>query len=475
MPNEFEKQVRQMMDELKLVPSEPVWQKVELQIREKKDRRRVIFWISFMVLLLGGGLWLGVREYSNKISYKKDSETERKVKKAVDDNLPVITTVKPTDQETPRHTTVIISGNKTQNEKQGGEPGTKNNYVGNIEPGVQKSFSENTNISTQITARKNPNLVKHSEVIVSQPSIEKVLKEAAPNLAIQISTDTTNINFLKKKIETNSSIIDSVQQDSASSKNEVQKQDTAAIKKANQKKYAASKWKLNFIVAAGTSTISDVNLFEGLFGSSDKAYAAPNYSGGSQSGGLPLYYGPSDIKKGFSFAAGAAARKQLAKRAFFSAGLRYNYYSNTIQVGNKINQSRVLMDFSVSQYYSNTGTSLRPYHNRYHFVSVPLAMDWQLLKKIPLNFYTGLSMQYLVKTNGLVFDHTTQSYFNSKDAFNRVQIFFEPALTYAVSFKQKTLTFGPQLQYGLTRLEKNNSTYHLTSYGLKAQLQFGEK
>ena len=51
MPNEFEKVVREKMDELKLVPSEPVWQKVEMQIRNKKDRRRLIFWIPFLALL----------------------------------------------------------------------------------------------------------------------------------------------------------------------------------------------------------------------------------------------------------------------------------------------------------------------------------------------------------------------------------------------------------------------------------------
>ena len=81
----------------------------------------------------------------------------------------------------------------------------------------------------------------------------------------------------------------------------------------------------------------------------------------------------------------------------------------------------------------------------------------------------------MLKKNSLVFDNNTQSYFYSKHAFNRVQLFFEPALTYSVSIKQNVLTFGPQLQYALTRLEKNNSTYHLTSYGLKAQLQFGKK
>jgi hypothetical protein len=489
MPNEFEKQVQQMMGELKLVPSEPVWQKVELQIRKKKDRRRAIFWMIFLALLLGGGLWIGVSEYSNKTSYKKDTIIEKQSQKDVDNNLPVKTTAKTIDQKTQGHTTTIKTNNRTENKKTTAEEpkAKKDDIVLSTGSGVQKNLSKKINNSTPaIIKTRNSILVKPSEVkvskasntevIVNQSSVEKVLKEAAPNLAIQSRADTANEIFQKKKIETPNSIIDSVAQGPDSSKSEAQKQDTASVKKASIKKYVASKWKLNLVATAGSSNNSDASLFEGLFGGGEKSLAAPNYSGGgSQSGGLPLYYGPSDIKEGFSFAFGAVAKKQLAKKAFFSAGLRYNYYSNTIQVGNRINQNRMLMDFSVSQYYSNTGTTLQPYHNRYHFVSIPVAMDWQLLKKAPLNFYTGLSLQYLVKTNGLVFDNTTQSYFYSKHAFNRVQLFFEPALTYSVSIKQNVLTFGPQLQYALTRLEKNNSTYHLTSYGLKAQLQFGKK
>jgi len=42
MQNEFEKQVQQKMEELQLVPSAPVWEKIEEQIRRKKDRRRLI-------------------------------------------------------------------------------------------------------------------------------------------------------------------------------------------------------------------------------------------------------------------------------------------------------------------------------------------------------------------------------------------------------------------------------------------------
>jgi hypothetical protein len=53
----FEKQVKQKMEELSLTPSEPVWEKVEEQIRKKRDRRRFFFWLPLTVLLVGGGVW----------------------------------------------------------------------------------------------------------------------------------------------------------------------------------------------------------------------------------------------------------------------------------------------------------------------------------------------------------------------------------------------------------------------------------
>src|SRR4051812_29977865 len=57
MQNEFEKQVREKMKELNLVPSAPVWDRVEEQIRQKKDRRRAIIWLPLLGLLLAGGIW----------------------------------------------------------------------------------------------------------------------------------------------------------------------------------------------------------------------------------------------------------------------------------------------------------------------------------------------------------------------------------------------------------------------------------
>lgn len=497
MPNEFEKLVQQKMDELKLVPSEPVWQKVEMQIRKKKDRRRLIFWIPFLGLMLGGGLWIGMNQYSKQVSYNENKNPVNKIDHKNSDHnsltTPTTTTNSVTNKNVDEKNPKSINPNSkskplpTENTKKITQP--KNTGIDfSNNPGVQKTVSKKTEkakaelinnkkASTSKLKEWELNKTPSNDVVNSQAPIEKKPKEAVPNLDV-VRTDTiSSVAFEGKKNDPIISVVDSVKSDSLSVKDSTQKQDTVAIKKANTKKYASSKWKLNLVAAAGSSTSSDFDLFSSVFGSGEKSLSAPSYnnsSPGSVTSGS-FNYGPSSVKEGFSFAVGAVAKKQIGNRVFFSTGLRYNYYSNTIQVGNKINQNRVLMDFAVSQYYTNAGTSLQPYKNRYHFISLPATMEFQLLKKRPLNFDAGLSLQYLFKTNGLVFDYSTQSYFSNKNAFNRLQLFFEPALTYSVSLKQSELSFGPLLQYGFSRLEKNSSNYRITSYGLKAQLQFGKK
>ena len=88
MQNEFEKQVQQKMEELKLVPSDPVWQKVEMQIRKKKDRRRAILWIP-LIVLLAGGLWIGIEQYPN------NENRQSKIEHLKKENPVVVTTSTP--------------------------------------------------------------------------------------------------------------------------------------------------------------------------------------------------------------------------------------------------------------------------------------------------------------------------------------------------------------------------------------------
>src|SRR4051794_10883597 len=130
MQNEFEKQVQQKLEELKLVPSEPVWEKVEMQIRKKKDRRRMIFWIPLFAFI-GAGLWLGIDQYSNRAAYNKVHDKTPK-------QNPVETPV--LNKKAVRENQIVIGNKKSadRNELERTEI-TGTNFSSNV---LQKNFSK---------------------------------------------------------------------------------------------------------------------------------------------------------------------------------------------------------------------------------------------------------------------------------------------------------------------------------------------
>ncbi len=54
--HDFEKQVHQKMGEMRILPSEAVWEQVEMRLQRKERRRYWILWLTVILtgLLLGG-------------------------------------------------------------------------------------------------------------------------------------------------------------------------------------------------------------------------------------------------------------------------------------------------------------------------------------------------------------------------------------------------------------------------------------
>ncbi|MGZ8544798.1 MAG: hypothetical protein ACXWV0_05850, partial [Flavisolibacter sp.] len=90
MQNEFEKQVKAKMEELDFVPSAPVWPKIEAQIRQEKDRRRLLLWLPLLTLLVGGAITWMVIKASDKSSLAIQPGVEKTMEeKPLVDHLPV--------------------------------------------------------------------------------------------------------------------------------------------------------------------------------------------------------------------------------------------------------------------------------------------------------------------------------------------------------------------------------------------------
>ena len=131
---------------------------------------------------------------------------------------------------------------------------------------------------------------------------------------------------------------------------------------------------------------------------------------------------------------------------------------------------------SVSRFYLNSGTDFKDYQNRYHFIGIPLSIDWQVFKTIPLTLQAGLALQQLISTNALFYDARTNVYYSDKDAFKSTQLFSSIGLSYNIFNRSgSSLLLGPQLQYAISNLEKNGSGKHIFSLGLSAQFLFHKK
>ena len=147
----------------------------------------------------------------------------------------------------------------------------------------------------------------------------------------------------------------------------------------------------------------------------------------------------------------------------FFSGLRYHYYSTKMNVGT---------DSSGYYAFASPGWDASiQYKNAYHFISVPLGLEVQPIKAVPLNVSATLSVQQLLHTNALVYDADRKAYVNDKDAFVKTQLFAEMGLNYALSLGTKKLALGPQISYGLSRLEQNRNK-NLFYLRLNTQLHF---
>ncbi|HEY0067082.1 MAG TPA: hypothetical protein VGB46_06965, partial [Flavisolibacter sp.] len=258
--------------------------------------------------------------------------------------------------------------------------------------------------------------------------------------------------------------------------------DTAVTaQSSNRQQQKNSKWTANISVTAGVSGMGEGLQFIPRSLTTDNLYNSPGTGG--QPGMAPLP--PSRVGNGFSFGAGYMVKRNTGKRLSYSTGLRYNYYSTSIAIGTRhlgdTSLPRNTTGYvSVNVFYTNALASTsfdarrRIYRNQYHFVSLPFDLEVKL-GNIPLYATTGLSLQYMVATNALVYSPRSYVYYKDKEALNRLQLFGNIGLHYTFFQKKKhPVQLGPHLSYGLGMLEKQNRSYLFTA-GITARMALGKK
>ena len=117
-----------------------------------------------------------------------------------------------------------------------------------------------------------------------------------------------------------------------------------------------------------------------------------------------------------------------------------------------------------------TSAQYHDYLNRFHFISLPLAVNYRPLKKIPLQLQGGVSFQHLLATNALHFNQATRVYQKDESMFRKNQVFAEGGLSYTFPVKKLALSVGPQVQYSLMSLGEDYNGQHLFTAGFRTKI-----
>jgi len=465
--NEFEKKVKQRMDELKLAPSGEVWEQVELRIRKEKKRRRIIFWLPFLFLGLGGGLTTFIlmnNAKKNPIVKTNELNKPQQLQPVLENNNNTLDTF---------ITTSSISKKRSV---------AKNNFD------KTKSIAENKNRSEDLYKIKiKPSAIK-SRRSVKSPSVD-LMKSTVKEIT---DTDLKNNKDDNNEVKVNEPVIEKnaehsqqkeiPKEDSISSKEQLQKDSTLsdsvitiAEKKVVKSIKQNKKWQWGIGLQKGVSQISNGLKFSGNYVYADYAAATGNPPGGSIQ-----FNKPSAIKTGGSFGAALFVQRTLSTRLKANFDIHYSYLATKINVGTQVDSSfnygnSYSSSFSLNSFYRSNGNS-SSYTNNYHFAGLSAELSWKIisLRKFYIDWNNGISYNRLLSSNALFYDKTLPGYYKNSKLLTHDHLFFSTGMS-ALVFKN--FFINPFAEYSLTSVQKRAVApkTHFTNYGLRVKLLFNKK
>lgn len=498
--NEFEKKMQERMDDLELRPSASVWPKVERQLVQKKRRRFAYFFV-----LLAGLAFVGYMGYT----FLQSEESPVTKQESTGTNNNNSTT---NSSASDKNNTSAITGNKENTVDNKNEnnpavaPATKTPGNGGItvtnttslthpapdEKGtaVSKGSAGNTKKKQTIqspashrapngdqvqTGRQDLKESREAQVEFSTTSAGVAKKENQDNVLTNPDPATNNavadgkqITDVKKDPEEKpmSTVADSTQStkeiiaaisDSAAT-------DPAKPMLAKSKKTRTPiKWGFDLSAGKNFSLGKVFSVFEASNNYSQDALTSGLYASPGGAGNVSQPLPPSDIKAKAGFKVGIAAEKKIGKKSSVSAGLRYAYLTEEIKTGRFENRAVISNSYQFNAIQNGVyrSTQQESHTNSYHFVEIPLLYQAQLNKsaKTALIWNAGISLNYLLATNALLYDTAAGGvYYKKNSEFNKFNLSFRTGLSVRFGKENKfQWSVGPELSMSATPLLKRDA------------------
>jgi hypothetical protein len=183
----------------------------------------------------------------------------------------------------------------------------------------------------------------------------------------------------------------------------------------------------------------------------------------------------STVEPGLSYWAGVVAQKPLSARWSLSLGLDLHYYSSRLRVGGVVttySQSATALIGSsaiapVQSYPYYSVGNVQIFTNRYYYLELPVTMQWQINRGrvLPLFLQGGMALSRLMSSNGLYYNGHSAVYFKDNSVIQPMQVSFTTGLIATLPLRGIRIQTGPELQYGATTLLKGGAGNGHVVYG----------
>lgn len=466
--NNFEKQVQQKMDELKISPSESAWQNIEKRISQKKRRRKIAAILFFSVLFFfTGGYWLfnSIRN-TNAIPGKQaisfmNNNTKILKEKNRDSSFNLSVTSNKTNSDSNRDSVSKISFplniKNTKNKKGVILINKKAEIIFNeslLKSEIKNQIFSDNKINKNSDVEDLPNLKnnqndllqekidfakqdKKSNEEVENASCEKIDKDSVKNITSFIRIREGDSTFSDKN--PNLSVIENLKR----------------------------KWKFGITFSGGMSFLTkgflDINT------NNNSYMSAPN--SGSSGGYMFPSSLPANTRSSSGFIGGVFFEKRISEERKISLGINYKYFSTVTKTGSKI-------DSAVTAYNSTAYTN--NYRNNFNYLEFPVSLKFKLNhnKSLPLSWNAGINISQLISNNALQFNNNTGVYYNDNSLFNKTQFGLSTGF-FATLFSQQKfpVSIGPYFYYNASSLA-NKGLYgkkHFNFIGISTEILFNKK
>jgi hypothetical protein len=484
-PNNFEKKIQQKLGELKIPPSDAVWENVEKHIAKKKDRRRAFIFLLLFLFLLSGGYWI-LNSRENQLNQQnkqvsKDLKKDSKRTKKEDSSLNQTARLSTASTKENNGTGAISKNRKTQaqdiennkTQKKSQESVIKKRSKSKISATNENTASKGTSISikpTKPAASEANSLERDLAIHNPNDSSEKKLKqEDIPDDDVSEKSNQPD----SVSVAQNKKLTRELSKNSAKNLSKATDSSINKISKSRQ----THKWKLGITFSGGTSALGGSTVGTnnpGSFARMDFISIAPsNYMLSTNN-----YFTPSPIKNSVALIGGIFVEKNISRKTKIDLGISYKYYSLINTTGNKIdfNIDPSLSARSVYSSWSDRNTQ----RNNFHYLEIPVSLKFQLgkSKTLPLYWLAGVTVSQLISSNALQFKSSPGLYYNDNSLFNKTQIGLQTGFSAVLFSRTKNpLSIGPYFIYNASKLA-NKGLYdgkHFSFIGIKTELLLGKK